>query len=592
MPYLLIQRERGEVVRQAFDSVCLRAGRSDANAICLRNDPSISRHHIEFTREANRYFVRDVGSRSGTRVNGSLITGPVELRRGDRIAIGHTVMHFLLEGDHEPSPLDPTPAHSATELPGRGSARLSPDPIVISPIDGARVSIHISEIVGSTQKGAGTGASSALETASRSRAFEILSQASETFLGQQSLDAVLEMCMDMVHRAAAPDRAAAMLLEGQPPSLKVRAHRGGAGTGADTIRISRTITDAVLHGQTAVLVSDATVDARFAGAESVMLEGVRSAMCVPLWNNKAVIGLIYVDRLRSASAYSGEDLRVLTLVANLAAIKIENVRLFLRDQKMKELEREMATAAKIQQRLLPSSVPGFAGYELAGRNLPCLAVGGDYFDLQLRDEGRLMVAIGDVSGKGLGAALLMALVQGAVRANIVGASNVPDLVSRLNHVVLTNSGDEQFMTLFCCEIDGASGSLRYVNAGHNPPLLFRRNGQVERLFSRGMALGILPDRRYEQAEVALEHGDLLALYSDGITESQDPSSAEFGEDRLLECLRELHEQPVGTILERVLDSALGFAGTAPQFDDMTLVLVRRPALPRPDGTHEAAARPD
>jgi len=579
MPYLLVQREGGDALRVALDRSVLRAGRSASNEIHLSGDPTVSRQHAEFTRDGDRWFVRDTESRSGTRVNGAPIARATEVHRGDRIFIGRTIVHFLHEGDPEPSGPESGHLHEGPsgQPPAQGTGgRGGPPPL---PLTSASVTVHLSEIVGSVRAEPGA-APAGLELASRSRAFEILSRLAESFVGRQDLDEVLGMSLDMVQRAASPDRAALMLLEGSPPALKVRAQRGAAAAGESEIRISRTITEAVLRDQQAVLTSDAALDPRFAGIESVILQGVRSALCVPLWNNREVIGLIYADILRPASSYSREDLEVLTLVANLAAIKIENARLYLREQKMKELEREMATAAKIQQRLLPASAPPFDGYELAGRNVPCLAVGGDYFDMQPLDAARLAVAVGDVSGKGLGAALLMAVVQGAFRAHFGDVAGVPDLAFRLNHVVLTNSGDEQFFTLFCGEIDGPAGILRYVNAGHCPALLVRAGGTVERLHSGGMALGILPGIRFAPMEARLEPGDLLALYSDGITEAADAADAEFGEERLTELLRLRREDPLDRLLEAVLDEVRTFAGPAPQHDDMTLVLVRRSGVPR------------
>jgi serine phosphatase RsbU (regulator of sigma subunit) len=298
-------------------------------------------------------------------------------------------------------------------------------------------------------------------------------------------------------------------------------------------------------------------------------------MCVPLWNNKAVTGLIYVDTVRESAAYSRADLEVLTLVANLAAIKIENVRLFERDRQMKEMERELAAAARIQQRLLPAGAPPLPGYAATGRNEQCLAVGGDYYDFQLRGEGKMGLAVGDVSGKGMGAALLMAGVQAAFRAHLDAGAGLSELIARLNRVVLDNSTDAQFLTFFCGDLDAASGKLRWVNAGHNPPFLLRAGGEVEKLFTGGIVLGILPSPTYEVREAVLEPGDLLALYSDGITEARGPGDEEFGEERLIELLGRLRTEPVETIEEKTIEAVRSFAGSEPQHDDMTLVLVRR-----------------
>ncbi len=591
MPLLFLQREGAGGVRIPFERTRLRAGRSADNEIHLGGDPHVSRFHAEFAFEGGRFLVRDAGSRYGTLVNGVRIAGPWMLSPGDRITLGKTVIHFINEGDPDPLPQAAGAGVRGREAAGGSSARTAPDtgrapddggaqaPARAQTVDlGAQsVVVPLAELVGTVGAGALPAAAGSAALASRSRAFDILSEAAEGFLAQQSLDEVLPMVMEMVRRAASPDRAALMLLEGDPPALRSRAIPGSPGAGGGPITVSRTISDAVLRERQAILTSDAMVDPRFAGADSVVLNKVRSAMCVPLWNNKEVIGLIYVDTVREASSYSREDLQVLTLVANLAAVKIENARLFLRDQQMKVMERELAAAARIQQRLLPAAAPPFPGWAMVGRNVPCLAVGGDYFDLQLRGPDRLGVAVGDVSGKGLPAAILMATVQAAFRALLGAGAGVPEVVSRLNATVVSNSGDEKFLTFFCGELDRGSGRMSYVNAGHNPPILLRAGGAIERLFSGGLALGLMDEVSFSPQEVLLADGDLLVLYSDGITESQNTANDEYGEDRFIGLLRDLRGEPLPAIRDRVLEAVRDFAGAAGQFDDITLVLIRREA---------------
>jgi serine phosphatase RsbU (regulator of sigma subunit) len=591
MPLLFLQREGTGGIRIPLDRALLRAGRSADNEIHLGGDPHVSRFHAEFVFEGGRFLVRDAGSRYGTLVNGVRIAGPWMLSPGDRITLGKTVIHFINEGDPDPLPQPAGAGIRSREAAGGSSARTAPDTVRaaddLSPWAQARaqtvdlgaqsVVVPLAELVGTVGAGALPAAAGSPALASRSRAFDILSEAAEGFLAQRSLDEVLPMVMEMVRRAASPDRAALMLLEGDPPALRSRAIPGSPGADGRAITVSRTISDAVLRERQAILTSDAMGDPRFAGADSVVLNKIRSAMCVPLWNNKEVIGLIYVDTVGAASAYSREDLQVLTLVANLAAVKIENARLFLRDQQMKVMERELAAAARIQQRLLPAAAPPFPGWVMVGRNVPCLAVGGDYFDLQLRGPDRLGVAVGDVSGKGLPAAILMATVQAAFRALLGAGAGVPEVVSRLNATVVSNSGDEKFLTFFCGELDRGSGRMTYVNAGHNPPILLRAGGAIERLFSGGLALGLMDEASFPPQEVLLADGDLLVLFSDGITESQNTANDEYGDDRFIGLLRDLRGEPLPAIRDRVLEAVRDFAGAAGQFDDITLVLLRREA---------------
>jgi serine phosphatase RsbU (regulator of sigma subunit) len=366
-----------------------------------------------------------------------------------------------------------------------------------------------------------------------------------------------------------------MLLEGDPPSLRTRVARRSGSAVSGEVQVSQTIARMVLQEGQAVLTTDATRDPRFAPAQSIIVEQVHAAACVPLFDNREIIGLIYADRSRRTAPYEREDLEALTLLANLAAVKIENVRLFLRDEQMRIMERELAAAARIQQRLLPRRLPEPPGYDLAAHNTPCRGVGGDLYDFLLRDESRLVLALGDVSGKGMGAALLMATTQAALRAYFSTAATLEEVLTRLNRHICASSGDEQFVTLFCAEIELASGRLRYVSAGHNPSLLLRSEGSLERLRSGGMVLGILPELEYRSTETALGPGDLLVAYSDGITECHDPEGELFEEERLERLLAERPEAAPGDLQREILAACASFAGSAEQYDDMTLALLRR-----------------
>ena len=554
MPFLVIKIAGQEPFRVPFDQGPLRVGRSQENDICLTEDPTASRFHAVFTTSDGKFFVEDAASRHGIKVNRLPVTGPQVLQPGDRIRMGQTEIQFTYQDMLE----EATGSLPATPMGG--------ETMVVPVFETLQSSIAVS--------GTGRGEEAAAEAVTvHSRAFSVLSRGAEELLAQKPLEDLLRTVLKMVFEAAAPERGVIMLLEGDPPRLRVRVERGGNGTGS--IQPSRTIAEMAIRQQAAVLTRDAQLDERLAGSESVMLQGIRSAMCVPLWNNKKVIGLIYLDCVDSVEKFSREDLEVLTLLGNVAAIKIENVRLFQREQKMREMEQELAAAATIQRRLLPASPPPVSGYDLAGCNFPCREVGGDYFDFQVRGNGRLGLAIGDVSGKGMGAALLMATLQAAFRAHAATDVPVAELVCRLNRAIFSNCDPDKFITFFFGELDPESGRLAYTNAGHNPPLLVRGNGPVERLQTGDLILGFQPGVDYSVKETTLQPGDLLVLYSDGITESRDPAGAEFEEEGLLETVFACRSLPVGEIERRVVSAVETFTGEAEQADDITLTLIRR-----------------
>ncbi len=291
--------------------------------------------------------------------------------------------------------------------------------------------------------------------------------------------------------------------------------------------------------------------------------------------------------------FTPEDRRTLSLFANQAAIALENARLHREALEKERYERDMQLAAEIQRQILPKGVPSLPGYEISGWNRPAREVGGDYYDLLplasstgsgrsggdsgdgRRRVSRLGIALGDVSGKGVPAALMVSTLHSAIRLLMGRVETGPRLVERLNRHILASSAPNKFVTLLVGELDAEVGAFRYVNAGHNPGLLLRADGGLERLDPGGLPVGLLPDGSYRADRVDLAPGDLLCLYSDGITECPSPEDEEFGEERLIELLREARTRPVGEILETVDRVVTDFAGGASQGDDQTMVLIRR-----------------
>lgn len=548
MLWLEIHAEDGQRRRIPIDpAATLRVGRSPENDVVLGEDQAVSRFHAEFSHDGERWVVNDVGSSNGTLVNSRRIDEPTPLGEGSWVQIGESRLRVLVAS---------------------GDVRVTDEPGTTGPhsTSGQSVMLPVAEVVDSVQR--------KIERSPQMRAFATLTKASGKLLGQAPLEEILDMVIDLVYDIASPDRGAVMLLEGDPPELRVAASRG-VDSEDGGLTISRTIADCVVDEQQAVMTVDAQIDDRFGKAASVMAHNIHSAMCVPLWNNKKVTGLVYVDMQRSAQSFSKDDLEALTLVANVAAVKIDNIRLFQQEQRMKEIERELRAAARIQRRLLPADPPAVPGYELCGYNRPCFDVGGDYFDYLLRDESTLAVAVGDVSGKGLGAALLMASIQASLHAHVSTAAPVEELVTQLNRAVHRNSAVEKFSTFFYAEIDIGSGRLRFCNAGHNPPLLVRSSGEIEMLIGGGMVLGFNPDEIYTAFDTRLDAGDLLVAYSDGVTESVNLQLKQFGEERLIEAVRPCIGSPVEQVRERIDAAVAEFVGQADPFDDYTLLLVRR-----------------
>jgi len=278
---------------------------------------------------------------------------------------------------------------------------------------------------------------------------------------------------------------------------------------------------------------------------------------------------------RGVGPFPSNDRRTLKLFANQAAIALENAKLHRLALEKERLEREMELAAEIQSQLLPEVMPEIPGYEVVGWNRPARQVGGDYFELSELDGGRWGLVVGDVTGKGLPAALLVSTLHSALRLLLDRMEVGPPLVERLNRHVYESSGANKFITMLMAALEPETARLHYVNAGHNPGLLIRRGGEVEELGSSGLPLGLLPGADYTAATVELGEGDLLCLYSDGITECESPEGEEFELDRLRELLEEHRDHPLPEIVQAIDRAVTDFAAGLPQGDDQTVVLLRR-----------------
>jgi len=240
------------------------------------------------------------------------------------------------------------------------------------------------------------------------------------------------------------------------------------------------------------------------------------------------------------------------------------------------MNRELEIAREVQEHLFPQRLPAVPGLDYCGHCRPAREVGGDYYDFLELPDGTLGIAIGDVSGKGVGAALMMASLEASLRALASVVRDPAELMGRVNMLVCQASSASRFATLFYAEYDPTTRRLTYVNAGHNPPIVIRNNPgmcRVLRLETGGPVIGLLP-APYEQGEFLLEAGDLVVLFTDGISESMNVRDEEWGEERLIELAKTCHGLPATEGTSRILAAAVAFAGSAPQYDDMTLVVLR------------------
>jgi phosphoserine phosphatase RsbU/P len=312
------------------------------------------------------------------------------------------------------------------------------------------------------------------------------------------------------------------------------------------------------------------------------LAALSPQLLLPLSVKDKLLGLISLGEKRSEEPYSSTDLRLLKSVASQTALALSNAQLsaVIAEEvaRREKLNREIEIAREVQERLFPQRLPEIAGLRYFGQCRTALGVGGDYYDFLPLPDGKLGVALGDVSGKGIAAALTMASLQASLRADAMRAGDdLAGLIARVNNMVYDASTEDRYATLFYAQFDPASRRLTYVNAGHCPPILLRAapGQEVERLDKAGgTVVGLVPDVTYDQAQVDLAAGDLLVIYTDGFSEAMNPKLEEWGETRLLNAVKSCDGLPAKDAISKIMQAADAFASGAPQSDDMTLVILR------------------
>ena len=339
--------------------------------------------------------------------------------------------------------------------------------------------------------------------------------------------------------------------------------------------ISRSIVDHVLGQKKAVLSQDAGADKNLPTSASISDLKIRSVMCVPLLtpDNKA-IGIIQLDT-SDRRQFNEDDLDVLAAVASQAAISIQNASMLESLLERERLNRDLRIAEQVQKRFLPQEVPTVAGYEFFAFYQPTYEVGGDYYDFVRLSDDRMALAVGDVSGKGVAAALMMAKFSGDTRYSILTDTAPAPTASRLNGLLCAAGIEDKFITLGLCVLDAPARKLTLTSAGHTPVIIRRTDGRAEEVGQAvsGLPLGIMEDSTYEQTEVQLDPGDVVVLYSDGVTDARSPADELYDSQsnhRLIKRVAQASGGPAA-VGRAILQDIREFSAGHSQADDITLV---------------------
>lgn len=401
------------------------------------------------------------------------------------------------------------------------------------------------------------------------------------------LDAVLGAMLDHAIAVTQADRG--LLLEANPKGLFTgRLARGSKGVSIplDNFCPSQTAIGLAIQRQSSVITEDLQRDdPKLQAAQSIVSQRLRAVVVIPLYAmsraNSAeslihakqgqFLGALYLDS-RRPTAFSKIDRQILDAIASEAASILDNARLVERERERQRLEQELSIAREIQQALLPCGIRDFPYLAIAGTNSPCLAVGGDYFDVFPLSDDRTAFLIADVSGKGLGAALLTTMLQGALSGIKMGADPA-SVFNHINRFLCEHSEVGRYATMFFGILD-REGRFEFINAGHPSPLLIQRDEVAEPFCEGGYPVGLIPGANYVACTSRLNPGDTLVLYSDGVTEAMDPNAEMFGSARLRDLLVGQHGASLESMQQTILQAVREFSRGANQADDITLVLAR------------------
>jgi len=550
-------------------------GRSARNDVCIP-DPFASRVHAEVRREGDAYILQDLGSANGTLYNGERVEAALTLTPGGRVQIGETEIIFRDKDSGTGATMIADPAASLPEATIALNSEQRSTSGLLEAIEDARTQSSaeqprptaVGTIISSTRASA--------NAVQQSDLLALISKVSVTLLSPATLDETLRQVVALVFEAVPAERCLIMLRD-KAGELKIRvAQLRNSRDETGEVRVSRSIIEEVVGQGRSVLTSDAQHDPRFMSS-TMTIQGIRSVLAVPLGVGERIFGMIYADSPLAEAKFSQDHLTVLTTLASVAAIRVENTRLAEDDLERERFERELSLAREIQQRFQPSSAPNVAGYEMQGISFPCYEIGGDYYDFIQRPDGRMVIALGDVSGKGTSAALLMSSLHAAMHAQIPAHKSLGETISAVNRYLAETIPMNRFITLFCAELDPETGTLSFLNAGHNPPLIAHAGGSMEQLAAGGIPLGIVADAVYREGRTQLHPGDALVIYSDGVSETQNAAGDEYGPVRLYNVVARHIETTAAGIRDKIEADLTKFAQGTPAGDDITLVIVKRQA---------------
>ncbi|MEX0717789.1 MAG: SpoIIE family protein phosphatase [Planctomycetaceae bacterium] len=552
-------------------------GRHPQCQIILEN-AAVSRYHAQILESHGSFFVEDLRSRNRTLLNGEPIDGRVELHDADEIQVCDVRLRFhLQQGAESPKPPPASVRISASDGASQGRRR------------SAGTTTRTADEVDQLFEGVGGGGSSIVSrvgTDSSQLRLDVRPEAKlravleiGRHLGRVlDLEDVLQTTLDRLFQIfPQADDGFVVLVEPDGEKLSVKALKSRMPEGDLEVRVSKTIIQQALDSGEAILSADAAEDSRFDSSHSVSNLRIRSMMCVPLIGNSGTpLGAIQLDSKGLSRQFLDDDLEMLASVASQISLAVENAHMHQELLQQRDMQRDLEFATQVQLGFLPSQRPRIAGYELCDYYEAALRVGGDCFDYVPLPDGRLAITLGDVAGKGVPAALLMARLYSASRYQLLLTDTAAAALAGLNGEIASGGLGHRFVTYVVAVLDPRRHVVTIANAGHLPPLTRSKAGKVKSIGKKdsGMPLGIVPDQTFKEIELKIAPGDTLLLYTDGITEAMNSRHEIYGRQGLEKYLAGARGDVERTVQELVEDVER-FSESQTQRDDVCLVAIRR-----------------
>ncbi len=560
-------------------------GRHPHCQVVLEN-AAVSRYHTQIVDAHGDFVIEDLRSRNGTHVNETQVEGRQKLANGDVIRVCDFAFRFLLNPPSDSKLLKPgSVAGDDIKVGPRSSldamsGQTAPDDEEEEeePKQEAKLEEDDRSSIISTLDAGSSSSDLRLNVKPETKLKAIL-EITKVLSGSLGLDQVLDKTLEGLFRIfQQADEGFIMLREEEKKKLVVKATKTRHKTESDDqVHVSMTIVRKALETSEGILSANALEDSRFRASESLSSLRIRSMICAPLVSKElGPLGVIQITTNDVGAQFRSEDLDLLISVAMQVALAVENAYLYHQALKQRDLERDLEFATQVQLGFLPHARPKLPGYEFADYYEPAQRVGGDYFDYIQLPNGKLAVALADVAGKGVPAALLMARLYSSVRYHLISEPDAATAMGGLNAEISVSGLGHRFITCLIMIIDPQTQQMTLVNAGHLAPLRRSPTGKVDSIgvAESGMPLGIMADQKFQQTKYDLNPGESWLVFTDGVTEAMRSPKEIYGNKRLIELVSK-QSGNIASLVKAVVEDVEAFVEGRPQSDDICLVGFQR-----------------